>query len=225
MLTHLAASVSRVFCKSRALLLLLVCLRCAVCAVACSQTEPGLEQIPALANLCIPEKVQNRNFTQIWKISEYFLYLKILTFKKTINLIMLLYSVVAKIIGTLVFSSKSVISMFCCSVSEGNISLYFQAFILLLIVIIQWDFCLTTVSAPHRDLIWSSSSLSGITWRNRTNWDRLNPEELWQRLQDASRNLPVKLPEKLCTSAPRAKAALNAKVGHTKCWFNLVNRS
>ncbi len=29
-------------------------------------------------------------------------------------------------------------------------------------------------------------SLSGMTWRNRTNWDRLNPEELWQRLQDAS---------------------------------------
>ncbi len=35
---------------------------------------------------------------------------------------------------------------------------------------------------------------------------RLNPEE--QRLQDASRNLSVKLPEKLCASAPRAKAAL-----------------
>ncbi len=26
-----------------------------------------------------------------------------------------------------------------------------------------------TASAPHWDLIWSSSSLSGMTWRNRTN--------------------------------------------------------
>ncbi len=25
--------------------------------------------------------------------------------------------------------------------------------------------------------------------------------------------------------APRAKAALNTKDGHTKCWFNLANRS
>lgn len=55
MLTHLAAPVSRVFCESRALLLLLVCLRLAVRAVARRQTEPGLEQIPALTNLCIPE--------------------------------------------------------------------------------------------------------------------------------------------------------------------------
>ncbi len=35
---------------------------------------------------------------------------------------------------------------------------------------------------------------------------RLNPEELWPRLQD------VKLPEKLYTSAPRAKAALMQSV-------------
>ncbi len=53
-----------------------------------------------------------------------------------------------------------------------------------------------------------------MTWRKRTNWDRLNPEALWQHLQNASRNLPAKLPEKLSTSAPRAKAALNAKDGH-----------
>ncbi len=64
------------------------------------------------------------------------------------------------------------------------------------------------------------------SWRNRTNWDRLNPEELWQHLQDASRDLPAKLPEKkLCTSACRAKAALNAKDGVNKCWFNLINWS
>ncbi len=61
-------------------------------------------------------------------------------------------------ITTLVFSAakngfKSVISIFCCSVSVGNIryikyQIYFQTFILPLSVIIQWDFC-----APHRDLI------------------------------------------------------------------------
>ncbi len=56
-------------------------------------------------------------------------------------------------------------------------------------------------------------------------YDRLNPEELWQRLQDASRELPAKLPEKLRASAPMVNAALNAKDGHTKCWFNLVNVS
>ncbi len=38
---------------------------------------------------------------------------------------------------------------------------------------------------------------------------------IFPRLQDASRDLPAKLPEKLCASAPRAKAALNAKDSHT----------
>ncbi len=61
--------------------------------------------------------------------------------------------------------------IFCCVV------LYFQT----LIVIIQWYFWLL-----HTE-IWSSSSSSvwDERWRNRTNWDRLNPEELCQRLQDA----------------------------------------
>ncbi len=113
----------------------------------------------------------------------------------------------------------------CCNVSVGNISLHSHTFILSLILIIQWGFCLTAASAPHRDPNSSSSSLSGMTWRNRTNWDRLNPEELWQRLQDASRNVHAKPNEKLCSSAPRAKAALNAKDAHTKCWFNLANWS
>ncbi len=106
-----------------------------------------------------------------------------------------IYTVVAKIIRTLVFSPakngfKSIISIFCCSVSEGNISLHFQTLILPLIVIIQWDFLLkeseNSQCSTHRsDLI--INSLSGMTWRNTTNWDRLNPEELW----DTSRNLPV----------------------------------
>ncbi len=112
----------------------------------------------------------------------------------------------AKIIITLLYSpAKMVLSQlflyFCCSVSVENISVHFQTFILPLIVIIQWDFIctrsLTTASAPYRDLISPSSSLSEMTWRNRTNWDRLNPEELWQRPQDALRNLTAKLPEKL----------------------------
>ncbi len=151
--------------------------------------------------------------------------------RKNIRRVRDIYSVVAKMIRTLVCSPakngfKSIISIFCCSVTVGNISLYFQTLILPLIVIIQWDFCLTSTSAPHRDLIWSDHHQSvWMTWRNRTNWDRLNPEELCQRLQDASRNLPAKLPEKLCSSAPRAKAALNTKDVHTKCWFHLVNRS
>ncbi len=41
----------------------------------------------------------------------------------------------------------SVIYIFCCSVSVGNISLHVQILILQLIVIIQWGFCL------HLDLV------------------------------------------------------------------------
>ncbi len=57
-------------------------------------------------------------------------------------------------IRTLVFPAakhgfKSVISIFCCSVSVGNISLHSQTLILPLIVIMEWYFW-----APHRDLIW-----------------------------------------------------------------------
>ncbi len=64
---------------------------------------------------------------------------------------------------------KSVISIFCCGVSGGNISLHFQTFIWPLIVIIQWDFC-----ASHRDVIWSSS----VCLEKKHNKLRLNPEEL-----------------------------------------------
>ncbi len=121
------------------------------------------------------------------------------------------YTVVAKIIRTVVFSAakngfKSVISMFCCSVSVGNISLHIQTFILPLFVRIQWDFCLATASAPHRDLIWSSSVC--LEWHEETtNWDRLNPEELWERLRDASRNLPAKLLYLLLTLQQKIKIA------------------
>ncbi len=109
-----------------------------------------------------------------------------------------IHTVVAKIVTTLVFSPakhgfKSVIIIFCCSVSVENISLHFQTFILPFILILQWDFCLHKESdnSQRSDLI--IIRLSGMTWRNRRNWDRINPEELWQHLQDVSRNLPAKL--------------------------------
>jgi len=41
--------------------------------------------------------------------------------------------------------------------------------------------------------------------------DRLNPEELWQHLQDAWRNLAAKLPEKLCSIVSRTKAFFKRK--------------
>ncbi len=87
---------------------------------------------------------------------------------------------------------KSAISLFCCSVSLGN-SLNFQT----LILITQRDFC-----APHRDLILIQSVWNDMKKRRRTKSRRTIS-------QDASRNLP----EKLCSSAPRA--ALNTKDAHT----------
>ncbi len=83
------------------------------------------------------------------------------------------HTVVDKIIRALVFSPakngfKSVISIFCCCVSVGNIGLHFQTLILPLIVIIQWDvFAQGVRQQPelHTE-IWSSSSPSGMTWRN-----------------------------------------------------------
>ncbi len=49
-----------------------------------------------------------------------------------------------------------------CVCVHSCIRLHFQTLILPLIVIIQWDLIAqgVTASAPHRDLIWSSSSLS-----------------------------------------------------------------
>jgi len=40
------------------------------------------------------------------------------------------------------------------------------------------------INNSQYDLIPPSSSPSVITWRNRLNWDRLNPEEVWKHLQD-----------------------------------------
>ncbi len=87
-------------------------------------------------------------------------------------------TVVAKIIRTLVFwpvkiSFKSVISIFCCSVSVGNISLHFQALILPLIVIIQWYFCLhkesdnSQCSTQRSDLIIIQSVWNDMKKQNK----------------------------------------------------------
>ncbi len=82
------------------------------------------------------------------------------------------------------FLKQLLIQCFKCCYSPQVNSLfiyYFQTFILPFIVIIQWDlFCtssLTTASAPHRDLVSSSSSVSeteqtyastvyGNSWQN-----------------------------------------------------------
>ncbi len=175
---------------------------------------------------------------------------------------------VAKMIRTLVFSPAknvfSVISIFCCSVSVGNISSHFQTFILPLIVIIQWDFCFEVkcgrvwwpilgICALHLTHPKCTHTVVNTHTHTHTHTAVNTHPEQWaanaaapgehlgvrclaqgsqtksrrteKRLQDASRNLPSKLPEKLCSSAPRAKIALNAKDGHTRCWFNLINRS
>ncbi len=80
---------------------------------------------------------------------------------------------VARIIRTLVFSPakngfKSVISIFCCSVSVENISLHFQTFILPLIVIIQWDFvCTRSLSTQRSDLIIIQSVWNDMKKQNK----------------------------------------------------------
>ncbi len=80
------------------------------------------------------------------------------------------------------------------ALTVGYISLHFQKFILPLIVIIQWYFCLTTASAPHRNLIWSTPSLSGVTWRNRTNWDRtIQKNCVYKMFQETSRYIYIYL--------------------------------
>ncbi len=81
---------------------------------------------------------------------------------KTHGVVSFIFTVEAKMIKTLVFSAaksgfKSVISIFCCIVSVGNTCLQFQTLIYPLTVIIQLYVCLITASAPHRDVIWSSS--------------------------------------------------------------------
>ncbi len=91
------------------------------------------------------------------------------------------HTAVAKMIKTLVFSAaknsfKSVSSIFCCSVSVGNISLHSQTFNLPLIVIIQWDVW---------DLIWSSS----VCLESHEETEQTETQSRRTVSQDASRNL------------------------------------
>jgi len=70
---------------------------------------------------------------------------------------------------------------------------------------------------PH----WSHHHWVCLGLHGEKNWDRLNPEELWQCLQDAWRNRPANLPEKLCATLPWTKTVLNAKGGLHLCFFIL----
>ncbi len=116
-------------------------------------------------------------------------------------------TVVVKIIRTLVFSPaknlKSVISIFCCSVSVGNISLHFQTFILPLIVIIQWDFCLhkesdnSQCSTQRSDLIIIQS-----VWNDMKKQNKLR--------QTQSRRTVATSPR--CFKKPTCKATVLLKV-------------
>ncbi len=131
-----------------------------------------------------------------------------------------IYTVVAKMIRTVVSSAaknglKSVISIFCSTVSEGNISLHFQTFILPLIVIIQWDCC-----APHRDLIWSSS----VCLESHEETEQTETKSRRTVSQDASRNLLQSSWETLLKST-EDKSCFKHKDAHNKWWFHLVNRS
>ncbi len=76
----------------------------------------------------------------------------------------LLYSAGAKMIIILVFPAdkNGFKSVFCCSVSVGNISVHGKMNVWTLIVIIEWYVCLKTASAPHRDLISSSFNIRWI---------------------------------------------------------------
>ncbi len=135
------------------------------------------------------------------------------------------HTVLCKSLRPIVFSPtkngfKSVISTFCCSVSVGNISLHFQTFILLLIVIIQWDFCLHKESDNSQ----CSTQRSEMTWRT----EPLRQTKSRRTVATSPRCFKKPNYKATSISAPRAKAALNAKDGHIKCWFNkseLMNKS
>ncbi len=106
----------------------------------------------------------------------------------------------AKMIITLVFSAakngfKSVISIFCCCVSVGNIHLAINC---------------------NNPEMWSDHHQSVWSHMKKQNKLRLNPEELCLKtLQETS----CKAPEKLCWSAPRTKPALNTKMLTTNVDF------
>ncbi len=88
--------------------------------------------------------------------------LKSRSYKKNNNNNTYIYTVLCKSLRPLVFSPtkngfKSVISIFCGSVSVGNISLHFQTLFLSLIVTMQWDYCLHKESdnSHHHQSLWN----------------------------------------------------------------------
>ncbi len=117
-------------------------------------------------------------------------YCPIITNHTSMERLFMMYTVVVKIIRT---QFKSVIYIFCCTVSVGNISLHY--ILPLILLLISWS-------------IWSDMK--------KQNKLRLNPEELCLKtLQETS----CKAPEKLCSSAPRTKPALNTKMLTTNADF------
>ncbi len=83
-------------------------------------------------------------------------------------------TMVAKIIRTLVFPPAKKwfqVSYFCLLLYCVSKTFWFT-FILPLIVIIQWDFCLTAASAPHRDLIWSDHHHQSV-WNDMKKQNKL----------------------------------------------------
>ncbi len=139
-----------------------------------------------------------------------------------INLLTTLMYVCTTIFTSYIF----VISIFCCSVSVGNIRLHFQTFILPLIVIIQWDFSLHKES-DNRQCSTQRSDLIIIqsVWNNKKKQNKLRQTKPRRTVATSPRCFKKPTCKATWKTMPRAKAALNAKDGHTKCWFNLVNRN
>uniref|UniRef100_A0A672MFQ8 Melanopsin-B-like n=1 Tax=Sinocyclocheilus grahami TaxID=75366 RepID=A0A672MFQ8_SINGR len=71
----------------------------------------------------------------------------------------------------------------------------------------------------------SMSTADTSVWSDMKKQNKLRQTQ--SRRTDASRNLPVKLPEKLCSSAPRAKTALNTQDSGSlnDCGLDLVSES
>ncbi len=149
-------------------------------------------------------------------------YCPIITNHTSMERLFIMYTVVAKIIRT---QFKSVISIFCCSVSVGNINFAINCnnpvrFLSDLIIIQSvWNDMKklrqtksrkTESQDASRNLLQSSwETLLTHTHTHTRTHTHTDPEELCLKtLQETS----CKAPEKLCSSAPRTKPALNTKM-------------
>jgi len=140
----------------------------------------------------------------------------------------------AKVLGMSVFSPpkkgfKPVIYIFCCRVSVGNISSHFQTFILPLILIIQWYFCMHKESDNSRcstlrsdlHIIKSVCDYMKKQMKLRHTKSRRTVAVSPRRLKKPS----CKATWKTTCKCTWTNAGLNAKGDHIKYWFDLVNRS